>query len=73
MSFVLQTTIERTCVRTFIAFAALPRSSKTNLQNLTLATFAYDPVTAIARTVEINIWQLLGEKDVPAPLPYNGF
>lgn len=31
------------------------------------------PVTAIARTIEINIRQLLGEKDVPEPVKPQGF
>jgi putative membrane protein len=31
------------------------------------------PVTAIARVIEINLLQLLGEKDVPKPLEPNGF
>lgn len=31
------------------------------------------PVTALARTVEINLRQLLGETDVPAPLPAEGY
>ncbi|OQP68280.1 hypothetical protein A4R26_00260 [Niastella populi] len=31
------------------------------------------PVTAIARNIEINIKQLPGEKNVPAPLASNGF
>lgn len=31
------------------------------------------PVTAIARTIEINIRQLLGEKDVPEPIKPQGF
>jgi putative membrane protein len=31
------------------------------------------PVTAIARTVEINLRQLLDEKNVPAPLPAEAF
>ncbi len=31
------------------------------------------PVTAIARTVEINILQLLGESDVPPPYPADSF
>ncbi|OGX87319.1 bestrophin family protein [Hymenobacter coccineus] len=31
------------------------------------------PVTALARTVEINLRQLLGEADVPAPLVAEGF
>jgi hypothetical protein len=30
-------------------------------------------VTSIARTIEINILQLLGEQDVPQPLPANDF
>lgn len=31
------------------------------------------PVTAIARTVEINILQLLGEEDIPEPFPAHAF
>ncbi|WP_207510964.1 bestrophin family protein [Longitalea luteola] len=31
------------------------------------------PMTSIARTIEINIRQLLGEKEVPAPLAPKGF
>jgi putative membrane protein len=31
------------------------------------------PVTAIARTIEINIRQLLGESKVPEPVQPNGF
>jgi putative membrane protein len=31
------------------------------------------PVTSIARTIEINIRQLLGEKDVPQPVPSKDF
>jgi putative membrane protein len=31
------------------------------------------PVTTIARNIEINIRQLLGEKDVPAPIPPESF
>jgi hypothetical protein len=30
-------------------------------------------VTSIARTIEINILQLLGEQDVTQPLPANDF
>lgn len=30
-------------------------------------------VTSIARTIEINIKQLLGEKDVPLPLPQDDY
>ncbi len=31
------------------------------------------PMTAIARTIEINLLQLLGDEDVPEPLKPNGF
>jgi putative membrane protein len=31
------------------------------------------PVTSIARSIEINIRQLLGDKNIPAPIPAKGF
>lgn len=55
-----------------VAFFLLERTA-THMQD----PFANRPtdtsVTAIARTIEINILQLLGEKDVPEPLRAQGF
>jgi putative membrane protein len=53
-------------------FFLLERSAR-ELQNPFRNAPTDTPVTALARTVEINLRQLLGEAAVPAPLAPEGF
>ena len=62
-------------VRTFVAdasFFLLERTAR-YLQDPFSNKPTDTPVTAIARTVEINLKQLLHEPDVPEPLAHEGF
>lgn len=55
-----------------LSFFLLERSA-THLQDPFMNRPTDTAMTTISRTIEINIKQLLGEKEVPAPLPPNQF